>query len=468
MTALTRIPFDLISDNWPDYRYDWHGVPAQPEVTTDAIIPRDWISGNWPVYDYAWHRGPWSPEGAVYYHGIPTQPEAYYHRGPWSHAETFTAEPLQAPSIPSNAQQGMAARSYFDTASKRARLINGGGRAESIASDYHRAADQRAAIMAGSSEVIAACPCGRAESSVLLIVYNGSTGATVANASARLGAFPARMTDSNGNIIYDGVISVPQPLQVDAAGFQQYQSTVAPADNQFNPFQVALTPTTPVTPPGPSAAGPTTLQFTVVSTQGGALIPGAQVTVDGNRRVAVPALGGNSDYLGVSAGSHSVTVQAAGFNTTTGQVSVVAGENKFVTLQMQPTPGYQPPAPISGLGPSLAVRVLDLNNQPVPSTSVRLTGAGSFAQITGPDGSTTFQSIPAGAYHMTAIRTGYNAFESDFTLDQSRNLSVTLRPAGSAAVESGSNFGKYAIIAGIIAGGAVLLGLPELLLAEEV
>lgn len=72
-----------------------------------------------------------------------------------------------------------------------------------------------------------------------------------------------------------------------------------------------------------------------------------------------------------------------------------------------------------------AVRVLDRDSQPSPSTPVTLLGpSGSFSDTTGPDGCSVFMVADAGTYTASASRLGYVAPDGGATPSQARTVDI--------------------------------------------
>ena len=141
---------------------------------------------------------------------------------------------------------------------------------------------------------------------------------------------------------------------------------------------------------------------------------GAAILIDG-----IPSGQTNATLQNVAAGTHSVTLSEAGYQTETKQVSVQSGEENSVSFTLQPTSS--------------------VNTFPLSVTSVP-TGAAIFIDGVG-SGQTdaTVQNVAAGTHTVTLTKAGYQtetkqvivqgggANSVSFTLQSTRNAGIRTR-----------------------------------------
>ncbi|MEQ9103896.1 MAG: carboxypeptidase-like regulatory domain-containing protein [Rhodothermales bacterium] len=153
---------------------------------------------------------------------------------------------------------------------------------------------------------------------------------------------------------------------------------------------------------------------------------GARIRAVGHTtRERTTASNGQASIGGLAAGTWSVTVEAAGYRTETGQVTVQAGEASEISFVMSPHAG------------SVGGRVTGTDGTPVRGATVTLDqGTERFLTETDADGTFGLASVPPGSWTLHVFRDGYATFtEAAIQVDSTGvDRSIVLTPfSGSLA-----------------------------------
>jgi protocatechuate 3,4-dioxygenase beta subunit len=118
---------------------------------------------------------------------------------------------------------------------------------------------------------------------------------------------------------------------------------------------------------------------------------------------------GNFTLPGIPSGNQGVNFSLAGYTTTSAEVTITAGSvislgNIFLS-----------PNPATGI---VKGTVTDASNdQPLPGTTIEISGSLSGAITTGSDGTFTFTNVPPGTVNLTASKSGYYSVSGSGTVE---------------------------------------------------
>jgi hypothetical protein len=251
------------------------------------------------------------------------------------------------------------------------------------------------------------------------------------------GAVRTVRTNSKGRFTIEGIRENNYPVVVRATGYNELSSRVSVRESMRDPV-LTLKPRDADTPLTPSATK--TLVKLTVMTVGSrpTLIPGAQITIKGNRDAAT----GTSDRSGrfitqLAPGQYSVQVSHGKYQSGSLQMTVASSA---VNRQVQLTPrDATTPGGKSGM---LSVLVMDQSRRPVAGAKVEIIDAAqaSFGRAVKPirTGTTASSgryqtSLASGKYNLRVSGTGFRMVGSSVVMssvDQTKQIQVVRSSIG--------------------------------------
>jgi hypothetical protein len=177
----------------------------------------------------------------------------------------------------------------------------------------------------------------------------------------------------------------------------------------------------PPAPPPPPAPGYANLYGTVKNSQTGSTIPLAILILDS--QTTTSGQDGSYSFSNLQPGDYFTTVEAIGYETVAGTVSLVEGNNP---LDFSLTPLAPPPSGQANLGGTVTDKT---TGQPISGVIVSILGT-SLSLMTDSNGFYKF-TLPVGGYVVTAEVDGYETGTQGIQVIEGDNtLNFSLAPVG--------------------------------------
>ena len=206
------------------------------------------------------------------------------------------------------------------------------------------------------------------------------------------GSAASAISDSNGNFLLSGVPAGSDTLQFSQGGYQPQTLVVAvPANSIVAVGSIFLTP----------GAGSSVISGTVTDGSTHHAVIGATITIPGSSQLAISNAQGYYQLAGVSGGSVTLSISAAGYATLTTNVTV--GSNGAITYQ--PVLYPQGSTAIGGNAQLSGQVLAQGSNKPLANVQVT---ANQQTVTTDANGNYTL-SLPGGGYTVTYQLAGYSS-----------------------------------------------------------
>lgn len=251
-------------------------------------------------------------------------------------------------------------------------------------------------------------------------VKDSVTGQPVVGASILIGipfgaVYYSAFTDSAGNYTISDVKAGSVTIYSGADGYSPAQATLTVLANQTVTQNFVLVPD--ITTTTGSISG-----VIRSSASGNPPVSGAQVAVSGTSLTATSGGDGTYTLSGVSAGTQTLNVTKAGYQSATGSVVVVAGQNATKDFIISTGGGT-----VTGVVRNAA------NANPLSGATVTVAGT-NLSNTSGADGVYTLSNVPTGSQTLNVTATGFIAgtvpiaVTDGQTVTQNISLSPTLPP----------------------------------------